>query len=356
MKRILTCTYHGVAWTLLACVGAYMIHDAGAATRKFPYRFETTNQGVALDSALWLAKDETGTTVDSNKHGVFPVNDTLFLQDDVGYQLIRRVLYEGGAAWSLEDVKWMSPTVVSAVATVDEEAIAVIVADSITSQHGAGSYTATGGGDVACQFLVLNSSDSSTPVNGAFVNVNNVDDSFDPTGLNISGRTLGSGTVSFNLGTTGETDSFLVAYYAPGWTFDAWDSIEVVSAPHYDTAYATEFSPTAPSDSFTCNVYGWLADIESSPTWKRRLVTFTLDGQVYDTCNGQNVTDLSREVEVGADGKFEIFLLRCPCLVDRDDENPNYTVEIEGIPQSKTVTVPAAASYELIWKDLDDAD
>ncbi len=172
-------------------------------------------------------------------------------------------------------------TEISGVSGSDSTSIARWVWNTPQSSHTSsgtfGKYVDTeisgvSGGSGAYSFsLIVFDTSSSQTVSGANVVVRNITQS----SLIAVGQTDSNGEIGFNL----DADSFIVIAVAPGYTFEAYDTV-VVSGAGTDTAVGYPFSVDPPSDPTVCRVWGYLRNFQGAAEVGATVAAFLPGGVV----------------------------------------------------------------------------
>lgn len=194
---------------------------------------------------------------------------------------------------------------------------------------GSGTYSVT---------LVARDSSTSQVVPGVSLSVRNLDQS----SLIAVGRTDIYGAATFNL----DVDTYLVAATAPGYIFDAYDSVEIVGAGT-DTLSGYAFDPGTPSSPSLCRVYGHLYGVSGLPAEGVRVAAFLPDGVVRS--GTMIVSPFSIETTSDSAGYFYLDLIPSDSLVPTGSGYEFSITRTDGGILRQRLTVPVQSSWRLTW-------
>ncbi|MEW5795794.1 MAG: carboxypeptidase-like regulatory domain-containing protein [Candidatus Zixiibacteriota bacterium] len=159
--------------------------------------------------------------------------------------------------------------------------------------------------------------------------------------LLAAGATNSSGRAGFNL----DAGSYLITATAPGYMFEAYDTISVTGG-QTDTVRGVRFDPGAPSAPDLCRVYGYLLSTEGQAesgvavtAWLPSGVT-TLSGIIISPSSVATATDNY--------GYFYLDLVPSQLMTG----GPLYEITIsraDGAILRKRVSVPDQETWQLAW-------
>ena len=86
---------------------------------------------------------------------------------------------------------------------------------------------------------------------------------------------------------------------------------------------------TAPSDTALCSVNGVVYD-NMNVAQKYAILTFTLPGQVYNSCGNVMMINHTQTVETSSTGTFTIDLMKNSCMASPDQDTVYYQITIDG--------------------------
>jgi len=194
---------------------------------------------------------------------------------------------------------------------------------------GAGAYSFT---------VVTFDSSVSQTVPQAALAVRNVSQ----TSLIATGRTGNEGTAMFNL----DADSFVVVATAPGYSFDAYDTI-VVSGTGSDTIFGDQFDPGSPSAPQLCRVYGFLYDITGQPEEGASVTACLPSGVVQYVV--VVVSPYSVSTTTDSSGYFYLDLIPSDSLIPPGTKYEFTISRTDGTILRQRLTVPDSTQWRLTW-------
>ncbi len=155
--------------------------------------------------------------------------------------------------------------------------------------------------------------------------------------------------------TSVNSDSIATIVTANGYVFPtAYDSIEFTTDTS-DTIYGYPFSPVAPTGDSAATVYGWIFDNASATvrSLQGKKVTFTVANDVYNVCLGRALHSNTVTTSITDAGYFTVELTWSKCLATLGSSTSDtiaYDMKIEGWTNTRKVTVPNTATYEITWQ------
>jgi len=194
---------------------------------------------------------------------------------------------------------------------------------------GSGTYSVT---------LVARDSSTSQVVPGVSLSVRNLDQS----SLIAVGLTDIYGAVTFNL----DVDTYLVAATAPGYIFDAYDSVEIIGVGT-DTLSGYAFDPGTPSSPSLCRVYGHLYGVSGLPAEGVRVAVFLPDGVVRS--GTMIVSPFSIETTSDSAGYFYFDLIPSDSLLPIGSGYEFSITRTDGGILRQRLSVPVQPSWRLTW-------
>jgi hypothetical protein len=166
--------------------------------------------------------------------------------------------------------------------------------------------------------------------------------SLDQSSLIAVGGTDASGRVEFNL----DADSFLVAASAPGYIFDAFDTV-IIQGAGTDTIRGYRFDPGEPASPSLCRVYGYLYSVSGTPADEATITAYLPKGVMRS--NGLIVSPYPVSAVTDSLGYFCVDLVPSDSLVGEDTRYEITISRSDGSILRKRLKVPAAASWQLTW-------
>jgi hypothetical protein len=198
---------------------------------------------------------------------------------------------------------------------------------SVSSEQGIYSFTLT----------VIDSANSQT-VSGVKVSVQNLNQ----TTLAAFGYTDINGIITMNL----YPDSFLVNSFAPGYIFNAYDTI-VVSADYSDSLFGYNFDPGMPSSPGLCRVYGYLFDINGTAL-ENINISASLPGGVV-RYGGSIISPFEITTATDTSGYFTLDLIPSVSL-NPTGELYEFTITIsDGTILRQRLEVPDLTNWQISW-------
>lgn len=194
---------------------------------------------------------------------------------------------------------------------------------------GSGTYSVT---------IIARDSSADQVVPGVSLSVRNLDQS----SLIAVGLTDIYGAATFNL----DIDTYLVAATAPGYLFDAYDSVEIAGA-QTDTLSGYTFDPGAPSSPSLCRVYGHLYGVSGLPQEDVRVAAFLPDGVTRS--GTMIVSPFAIETTSDSAGYFYLDLIPSDSLVPIGSSYEFSITRTDGGILRQRLTVPAQSSWRLSW-------
>jgi len=233
-------------------------------------------------------------------------------------------------------------------ATVDSAAVARAVWNTPQQNHtlsgSFGRYLDTevsgmgsGSGAFAITLVAVDSS-SDQPVSGVRLAVRNLEQST----LIAVGSTDASGRISLNL----DADSFVVAASAPGYIFEAFDTIEILGTG-IDTVWCYSFDPGEPASPSLCRVYGHLYTLEGAPTSEATVTAHLPRG--VTRMGDLIVAPFPVSAVTDSVGYFYLDLIPSDSLIGNDTRYEITINRPDGTILRKRLKVPVAASWQLTW-------
>lgn len=239
-------------------------------------------------------------------------------------------------------------TPVAATASVDSTSVARAVWNSPQAHHTSpgsfGSYldapvSGVGSGSGAYSIsIVAYDQTSSQPVPNAGVAVRNVDQTI----LIAAGSTDYNGLASFNL----DPGSFLVSATAPGYIFNAFDTVQV-TGPVVDTLFAVRFDPGLADNPALCRVNGAVYSVQGIPE-VGAVVRARLTGGV-SRVSSLVISPISVETVTDSTGYFFLDLIPSALLTPAAGEYEITITRNDGAILRKRVLVPNAPTWTLNW-------
>ncbi|MCP4685895.1 MAG: carboxypeptidase regulatory-like domain-containing protein [bacterium] len=268
--------------------------------------------------------------------------------DDMGDSIGLAAEYAAAALDSLgrclEALDSLSP----GTATVDSASVARAVWNAPQINHVLGgtfgryldteiSGMGSGSGAFAVT-LVATDSSSSQPVAGARIAVRNLDQS----GLIAVGSSDASGRTLLNL----DADSFVVVASAPGYIFEAYDTVEIAGAAT-DTIWCFRFDPGEPASPSLCRVYGRLFTLEGVPTSEATVTAHLPKG--VSRMGDVIVSPFPVTATTDSTGYFYLDLIPSDSLVGNDTRYELAISRSDGNILRKRMKIPTATSWQLSW-------
>jgi len=203
-----------------------------------------------------------------------------------------------------------------------------VVLDSLNSS-GAGIYSYK---------VTLIDTSLSVPIPSVTASLRNLSQ----TVLIATGRSTVDGELLFNL----DLGSYLLVANAPGYIFNAFDTIVVTGAGE-DSLFGYSFDPGKPSQPNLCRAYAYIYDINGKPESKAK-ITASLPGGVARA--GQLIVSPFK-VSTTSDSLGYFYL----DLIPSDSLNPLgqlYEISIakkDGTIMRQRVTIPTLTNWQISW-------
>jgi len=162
------------------------------------------------------------------------------------------------------------------------------------------------------------------------------------TSLIAAGRTNSGGKATFNL----DADSFVVVATAPGYNFDAYDTI-VVSGTGSDTIFGDQFDPGSPSSPGLCRVYGFLYDIKGEPEEGASVTAHLPSGVARFSV--VIISPYSVSTTTDNNGYFYLDLIPSDSLIPPGIKYEFTISRTDGTILRQRLTVPDTTIWRLTW-------
>jgi hypothetical protein len=162
------------------------------------------------------------------------------------------------------------------------------------------------------------------------------------TSLIAAGRTNSNGKATFNL----DADSFVVVATAPGYSFDAYDTI-VISGTGSDTVFGDQFDPGSPSPPGLCRVYGFLYDINGEPEEGASVMAHLPSGVAQFSVVIVSPYSVSTTTDI--DGYFYLDLIPSDSLIPPGVKYEFTISRTDGTILRQRLTVPDTTIWRLTW-------
>ncbi|NOY88746.1 MAG: hypothetical protein GXO93_05050 [FCB group bacterium] len=175
-------------------------------------------------------------------------------------------------------------------------------------------------------------------ISGAEVVVRNISQ----TSLQGVGKSDGNGLSVFNL----NTDSFLVMASAPGYIFDAFDTV-IVTGSGKDTVFGYQFNPGTPAAPNLCRVYGYLYNVNGQPQEGAK-VTASLPSGVVQYGN-VIVSPFTVSSTTDSSGYFYLDLIPSDSLVPQGELYEISISRTDGTVLRQRLKIPVTSSWRLVW-------
>jgi len=291
----------------------------GAAVT-YPQSFVTPDYD-SVHIETWIAAgDGTYTRADTAVHTI-PWNTTVALNDTANW-IIRYIWFSGG-----DSSVGMSPIIFSPSVSVS------------ASLDGTGSYTVT--------LYSIDTSGTDDTLSGTMMSVRTLagDEAVWPQATGTSGYKV------FSLDAT----TYVINSTKSWYTFPV-DTVVISSDTTLDITSYELVSPSAPSATSLCVVYGYVYEMAAAGGYsaaKYATVTFDLPQNVVNTCDSVMTLQRVQRVETNASGYFQITLLKSSC-VQVNGNNQKYRTWVEGADGVKTrehkLDIPDDSStYKLVF-------
>jgi hypothetical protein len=194
-----------------------------------------------------------------------------------------------------------------------------------------------GGSGVYSVTLVAYDTTKSLTVPGACISVRNPDQ----TALLASVVTGATGRASANL----EAGTYVIAATAPGYMFEAYDTVSIESAES-DTSRGAWFDPGTPGSPSLCRVYGYLYSSDGRAEAGATISAWLPNG--VTSSGGVIVSPTPVTTTVTSLGYFYFDLVPSSLLAGR----PKYEIAInrsDGTILRKRLLVPDEGNWQLSW-------
>lgn len=317
--------------------------EGGASSKGVQFKGGSSSGGAGFEingggnngTAMLLTGSGTGYDLDADIYGsIMSVNNAVVPTDTVssgGTLALKQdsLIYQGNSAE-------LSAEIADSLKNRDSLVFSDGFWHKIANRSDSGNVSASQG-IYAYNLTVIDSSNSQT-VGGVSVAVQNLNQ----TALVAYGYTNSNGVITMNI----YSDSFLVNIFAPGYIFNAYDTI-VVNDNYSDSILGYQFDPGTPSAPNLCRVYGHLYDINGSPQINAT-VSASLPGGVV-RYNGSIISPYKISTVTNSAGYFALD------LIPSDSLNPagqlyEFTIsKSDGTILRQRLEVPDFASWQMSW-------
>ncbi|MEW5994391.1 MAG: hypothetical protein AB1744_08340 [Candidatus Zixiibacteriota bacterium] len=162
------------------------------------------------------------------------------------------------------------------------------------------------------------------------------------TALIASAGTGSAGYATFNL----DPDSFVVTTTAPGYSFDAYDTI-VVAGAGSDTLFGDQFDPGQPQSPAMCRVYGWLYNLNGKPDEGAQVSAFLPSGVVQYSVVIISPFEITTTTD--SSGYFYFDLLPSDSLTPPGVKYEFTISRTDGSILRQRLEVPDSTQWRLTW-------
>ena len=194
------------------------------------------------------------------------------------------------------------------------------------------------GSGIYAQALVVYDTAIGQPVSGVNVLIRNLTQS----SLAASGNSDVNGYSTFNL----NADSFLVIGYAPGYSFEAFDTL-VVTGNSVDTIFGYQIDIGNPAEPNLCRVYGYLYGITGLPETGAGVSATIPTGDVRS--GNLIISPFTKSTTTDSLGYFYLDLIPSDSLIPAGQKYEITINRTDGTVLRQRIEIPALAQWSLSW-------
>ncbi|KAA3634868.1 MAG: hypothetical protein DWP97_06130 [Calditrichaeota bacterium] len=194
------------------------------------------------------------------------------------------------------------------------------------------------GSGIYAQSVVVYDTANGQPVSGVNVLIRNLAQST----LIASGNSDVYGYSTFNL----NADSFLIVGYAPGYLFEAFDTL-VVTGNSVDTIFGYQIDIGNPVEPNLCRVYGYLYGITGLPEVGAGVTAALSTGDVRS--GSLIISPFSKSTTTDSLGYFYLDLIPSDSLSPVNQKYEFTISRTDGTVLRQRIEIPALAQWSLSW-------